>query len=127
LKAKLLTGRSILQGIGKEYGKLSDRYQESVSICNMCAKDMKEEGIENGKNIRVKTDFGSVILKCVQSDSIQKRGIIFIPCGPYAEILIGSDTECTGTPTFKGISAEIEVVEDKIIDIKDLLNNYIKK
>jgi len=35
MQVSLLTGRTIDQGRGKEYGKLSDEYMSSVSICEI--------------------------------------------------------------------------------------------
>jgi len=37
----LLTGRTIEQGVGKEQGKASKEYEESVSVCYMDPEDMK--------------------------------------------------------------------------------------
>ena len=67
-KATLLTGRSLKQGMGKELSKTSDKYKESVSICEIHPKDMEDMGLKDGDAMRVTTDFGSVIVTCVSSD-----------------------------------------------------------
>ncbi len=127
-KATLLTGRSLKQGMGKEVSKTSDRYKESVSICEVHPNDMENAGLKEGDLIRVTTKFGSVVVKCVPSDHIPKPGIIFIPYGPYASSLIGISTDSTGMPTFKGASAEVEAApEEKVLDIKQLLTNLVEE
>jgi len=123
-KATLLTGRSLKQGIGKEVSKASDKYKESVSICEVHPQDMENADLHEGDTVRVTTKFGSVILKCIPSDNIPNPGMIFIPYGPYASALIGTDTDSTGMPTFKGASAEVEsALGEKVLDIRQLLLN----
>ena len=67
LKVSLLTGRTIDQGKGKEMGKLSKEYLESVVICQIDPNDMKTLGVKENTNVKVITDFGSVVLKAVKS------------------------------------------------------------
>jgi formylmethanofuran dehydrogenase subunit D len=33
---------------------------------------------------------------------------VFIPMGPTANVLIGTETESTGMPPFKGLAVEVE-------------------
>ena len=42
LKVTLLTGRTLRQGQGKEYGKLSERYRKSVATCEIDPEDLKK-------------------------------------------------------------------------------------
>ncbi|MEM2912305.1 MAG: molybdopterin dinucleotide-binding protein, partial [Candidatus Bathyarchaeia archaeon] len=59
LKVTLLTGRTVEQGVGKEKGKLSQEYQESVAICEIDPDDMKMLNIKENSNIKVTTQYGS--------------------------------------------------------------------
>jgi formylmethanofuran dehydrogenase subunit D len=125
-KAILLTGRSLKQGMGKELGKVSDKYMESVSICEVHPKDAEELGLKEGDFIRVTTQFGSIVVKCNPSQNINKRGVIFIPYGPYASMIMGPNTDSTGMPSFKGISAEVEPApQEKVLSVKELLSKYL--
>jgi formylmethanofuran dehydrogenase subunit D len=125
-KAILLTGRSLKQGMGKELSKVSDKYRESVSICEIHPKDAEELGLKEGDSICVTTKFGSIIVKCNPSQNIPKPGVIFIPYGPYASMVVGSDTNSTGMPSFKGIQAEVEpALEEKVLNVKELLSKYL--
>ena len=47
LRATLITGRTIDQGVGKEMGKGSKEYFESSSICFMDKADMIKLGIKS--------------------------------------------------------------------------------
>ena len=88
LKVSLLTGRTVDQGKGKEYGKLSEEYQQSVAICQIDPDDMKSLGIRENSNVKVITDFGSVVLKAVKSARAPHPKVVFIPYGPWASIVM---------------------------------------
>ena len=67
LRVALLTGRTMKQGQGKEYGKLSERYWKSVAICEMDPDDMKQLDVKENNNVRITTDYGSVIVRAAKS------------------------------------------------------------
>jgi len=128
LKVSLLTGRTIDQGTGKEMGKLSKEYLESVVICQMDPEDMKFLGIKENNNVKVITDFGSVVMKAVKSARAPHPKVAFIPYGPWANIIMNPKTHGTGMPSFKGIPAEIEpALEEKVLTLHDLLNQYYEE
>ncbi len=127
-KISLLTGRTIDQGTGKEMGKLSKEYLESVVICQMDPEDMKFLGIKENRNVRVTTDFGSVVLKAVKSARAPHPKVAFIPYGPWASIIMNPETHGTGMPSLKGIPAEIEPApEERVLTLSDLLNKFYKE
>jgi len=128
LKISLLTGRTIDQGTGKEMGKLSKEYLESVVICQMDPNDMKFLGVKENNNVKVITDFGSVVMKAVKSARSPHPKVAFIPYGPWASIIMNPKTHGTGMPSFKGIPAEIEPApEERVLTLHDLLNQYFKE
>lgn len=122
LKVTLVTGRTIEQGVGKEHGKSSKEYAESVSVCYMDPEDMKKLGIKDKTNILVSTEFGSVVVKAVKSIRTPHPGIVFIPYGPWANVVVDPETHSLGMPSFKGIPAQVEPAPDKpILTLKELL------
>ena len=128
LKVSLLTGRTIYQGVGKESGKLSDDYWRSVSICEMDPSDLQLLGIKANSSVRVITEFGSIVLRAVESSKAPHAGVIFIPYGLFANVLIGTRTHGTGMPSFKGIPAEVEPAKgEKPMKIRDLLRECYGK
>ncbi len=128
LKVLLLTGRTIDQGVGRERGKLSQEYMQNVAISEIDPDDMKRLGISENDNVRVSTDFGTVVMRAVKSKSTPHPSIVFIPYGPWASLLMNSETRGTGMPTLKGISAEVEPApEESVMDVAELLKKHFKK
>ncbi|MEM2927014.1 MAG: molybdopterin dinucleotide binding domain-containing protein, partial [Candidatus Bathyarchaeia archaeon] len=80
----LITGRSLSQGREKERGKFSEAYKNAVAICELDPQDLEALGIREGDNVRIRTDFGCVVVKPIPSSQAPHRGIAFIPYGPWA-------------------------------------------
>jgi formylmethanofuran dehydrogenase subunit D len=128
LDVTLLTGRTLRQGQGKEYGKLSERYWESVAICEMDPDDMKILSIREGENVKITTNFGSIVVKAVKSLRTPHRGVVFVPYGPWINVVVNPKTHGTGMPSFKGISANIEsAAEEQVLQLKELLKKNFRK
>jgi len=128
LRLTLLTGRTIEQGVGKERGKMSKEYVESVSICYMDPEDLKKLGIKEKTNILVSTDYGSVVVKAVKSLRGPHSGMVFIPYGPWANVVVDPETHDAGMPSLKGISAEVEPAPDKLtLSLEELLKTQFGK
>jgi len=128
LDVTLLTGRTLRQGQGKEYGKLSERYWESVAICEMDPDDMKILSIRESENVKITTNFGSIVVKAVKSLRTPHRGVVFVPYGPWINVVVNPKTHGTGMPSFKGISATIEsAAEEQVLQLKELLKKNFKK
>jgi len=111
----LVTGRSAAQGRAKEKGKKTAEYVDSVTVCEFDPVDLKALGAEPGENIRISTAQGTVILKAAESKQIPHEGIIFIPYGPWANMLVDPETNGTGMPSFKGISCEVSPAPNSTI------------
>jgi formylmethanofuran dehydrogenase subunit D len=129
LTVTLLTGRTLRQGQGKEYGKLSERYWKNVAICEIDPDDMKRLAMKDGKPVKVITKHGSVTLRAVKSLRGPHSGMIFVPYGPWASIIVDSETHGTGMPSFKGIQAVIEPAVDgeKVLTLQELLTTHYQK
>ena len=122
LKVSLLTGRTIRQGQGKEYGKLSERYWKSVAICEIDPEDMKHLGLKEGQNIKITTDYGSVIVRAVKSLRAPHQGAVFVPYGPWINVVVNPKTHGTGMPSFKGIPVTITPAPgQKVLDAITLI------
>src|SRR5512137_603721 len=122
LRVTLLTGRTIEQGVGKEYGKASQEYFDACSMCYMDAEDMKKLGIKNNTNILVTTPIGSVVLKAIKYPRGSTAGLIYIPYGPWANAICSDATTSIGMPSFKGTPAEVEAAPDRrVLTIEELM------
>ena len=128
LQVTLLTGRTIEQGVGKERGKASKEYVESVSVCYMDPEDLKRLGIKEKINVQVSTEHGSVVVKAVKSLRNPHPSVIFIPYGPWANAVVNPETHSIGMPSLKGIPAEVEPAPDKpILGLEKLLEEEFGK
>jgi formylmethanofuran dehydrogenase subunit D len=108
LQVTVLSGRTLRQGVGKEAGKTSERYRSAVSICEMHPEDIAALLIKPGDYVRLTTAYGTVVLKSASSNQFPRRGVVYIPYGPYANQIFSSDTSSSGMPNFKGVIATVE-------------------
>ena len=128
LHVTLLTGRTIEQGVGKEQGKSSQEYLESVAVCFIDPQDLKRLRVKDKTNVRVSTQYGSVVLKGLKSRRGPHVGMIFIPYGPWANVIVDPETDNIGMPSLKGIPAQIEPAPEKSVpSLRGLLAQQFRK
>jgi formylmethanofuran dehydrogenase subunit D len=122
LKVTLITGRTISQGITREGKKTLREYVESAAICELDLGDLEKLRIKEGDTVRIRTSYGTVIVRAVISTQAPHPGIVFIPMGPWANEVIGPGTDSIGMPSFKSILAEIESAPgEKVLDALTLI------
>ena len=92
----LITGRTREQAEGLHKGKDSDAYRIATTLVEMCPEDMNRLAIEDGQIVRLRSATHFVELP-VRSGKLSP-GMIFVPMGPVANALIGSETAGTGMP-----------------------------
>ena len=115
LPVTLLTGRSLTQGQSREIGKTSDKYEEAVAVCMLDPTDMETLQLSADTHVRVTTAFGQVVVKGLLSTQAPHAGVAFMPCGPWASVVVDPGTKGTGMPAFKGIEAEVEPAHGETI------------
>ncbi|MHA1943978.1 MAG: molybdopterin dinucleotide binding domain-containing protein [Candidatus Thorarchaeota archaeon] len=126
VKAIVTSGRTLKQGRAMEIGKLSSDYFKEVSVCEMDKATFEVLGIEEGDSVRVETIHGEVIVKS-RLDRRAEPGVMFIPCGPYANAITGADTEGTGMPDYKSIEAQVFAAKGKsVLSVKELLAKMVE-
>jgi len=104
----LITGRTIQQGVSMEGGKEKPAYRDACGIIEMDPEDFKRLGVWRNTNVRVTSEYGSVIVKAVEATQGPHPGIAYIPMGPWANMVVNPRTYSTGMPTFKGTPIEVE-------------------
>jgi formylmethanofuran dehydrogenase subunit D len=129
MKVTFISGRTINQGTGKEHGKTSQQYYESVALCEIDPNDLKELGIGEGANVKVSTKFGTVTVRAEASKRAPHPKIVYMPYGPWANIIVNPATQGTGMPSFKGTSAEVEPAgnEEAVLTLQELLKQTFRK
>ena len=115
LRATLITGRTIDQGVGKEMGKGSKEYFDSSAVCFIDKSDMIKLNIKSGTNVQVTSKYGSVIVKAVKFPSGITPGMVFIPAGLWANAICGDETFGMGMPMFKGFSVEVQPAPNEVV------------
>ncbi|MFX0132649.1 MAG: molybdopterin dinucleotide binding domain-containing protein [Candidatus Hodarchaeota archaeon] len=117
-KIKLLASivRTVPQSVISDKSITSLEYLDALAICLIHPDDMKLLGIKEG-NIKLTSEFGSVIVKAIESEKDTEKGIIFLPLGPWANQISGLDNK---TLRLKNLEVKVEVTNDKITDIKSL-------
>ena len=122
LQVTLITGRTIEQGVGKEQGKFSEQYFDNVSVCHIDEADLSKLHIKEKANVLISTKYGSVVVRALKSLRGPHSGIVFIPYGPWANVVVDPETDSIGMPSLKGISAEIKpALNEPILSLEELL------
>ncbi len=126
VEAILTSGRTLKQGRAMELGKLGLEYHKEVAFCEMDKATLETLGLEEGEPVLIETPHGSVVVMS-KLDRRAEPGVVFIPCGPYANAVIGSETEGTGMPDFKGVSAKIFAAKgQEVPNVEQLLKQIVE-
>lgn len=121
MRAILITGVTLAQGQGKEHGKQSERYRESAALCEIDEDDLKTLGVGSDQNVRLTSPSGSIVLRAVKSKE-KTPGLVFVPTGPWANVLVSSKTDGTGMPHYKGFEVEVEAApSERVLSLKELV------
>lgn len=115
----LNTGRSLMQGISmEEESKWSKKYFDAVAVVEMNPIDISSLGVRD--RVKVYNEHGSIVLRVKPSNNVPP-GTIFIPMGPWANMLTNPETDGTGMPRLKGVNVFIEPTDEPLTTLIDLL------
>lgn len=115
----LNTGRSLAQGISMESeGKWSKKYFDAVAVVEMNPDDISDLNIKD--RVRVYNEYGVVVLRVRPNSNIPK-GQVFIPMGPWANMLTDPNTDGTGMPRLKGVKVFVEPTDEPLTTLADIL------
>lgn len=122
----IVTYRDIYQRIIAEKEPFGAQYQERSAIVQMATQDMKALRIENGSRVKLRNDFGVVVVRAKLDPSCQP-GFGLMPVGQYSNRLTNYDPKKSRLPNFKLIEVEVEQTEEGITPLPDLLSSSIRK
>ena len=127
LEIILNTGGTAFQGAVIKGGrKFTDEYTKEAAYCDINPEDF----VALGKPwlVKVTNEYGdSVVLNAKKTDR-QQKGEIFIPRGPWANIVVTTYTESTGSPAYKNRKVEIEKVSSgPVLGPVALMKKYYSK
>ena len=122
----LNTGGTAFQGAVIKGGrKFTDDYTKEAAYCDINPDDF----VALGKPwfVKITNEYGdSVVLHAKKTDR-QQKGEIFIPRGPWANIVVTTYTESTGSPAYKNRKVEIEKATGPVLDPVALMKKYYFK
>lgn len=128
MKTIINTGTSVIQAFYEKKGStLKDEYRQSAAVAFMDINDMQKMKLKPRDKIKVKSQWGEVVLYVDKSHDTPHEGMIFIPKGPWANIVISPETYCCNIPTYKGIPAEIEKTDEEVLLVAQLMNRTYNK
>jgi formylmethanofuran dehydrogenase subunit D len=113
INVNLISGRTIQQGVAIESGKEKPSYRTACGIIEIDHSDLKKLGAWKNTNVRVTSDYGSVIVKAIEATQGPHPGVAFIPMGPWANSIVCPNTYSTGMPTFKGTPVKVEIAANE--------------
>lgn len=117
----LISGRTIDQGVAMEAGKEKPAYRDACGIIEIDPEDFKKLGIWRNTNVRVTSEFGSVIVKAIEATQGPHPRVAWIPMGPWANTVIDPNTYGTGMPTFKGTPVSVEATDEVVLTSLELV------
>jgi len=104
LTGLLITVRTAKQGAAMEKGKLhNDEYLQEISSLTISQEDLDALALGEEKKALLKTDVGEVVVYCRPGDV--PSGLFFLPLGHIANSVTWAETQGTGVPDFKGVTA----------------------
>ena len=128
LEAILNSGIDIYQMSCKQRGStVRDEYRKVAGVAYMDPKDMVKLSVTNWDNVLVKSDWGEVVVYAAHSRDAPHEGMIFIPKGPWVNVIVDNETYCSGNPTYKGIEVTVEKTDKEALLMADLMKEVYQK
>ncbi|AWX32671.1 molybdopterin dinucleotide binding domain-containing protein [Methanosphaera sp. BMS] len=122
------TGSSVIQAFYEKKGStLKDEYRQATAVAFMDQEDMELLSLNPRDKIDVITKWGEVTLFVDISHDAPHRGMIFIPKGPWSNIIVSPETYCCNIPTYKGIKGKIRKSDRQVLLVADLMRKTYNK
>lgn len=91
--------------------------KDNVALALINPENFKELNLKSDSNVKVSSQFGSIILRC-QEDKNVPKGMIYIPVSIWANQLTGIENEQL---VYKNIKASVEPSSEPVLDFKELI------
>lgn len=106
MKLVLITCRTLGQGRGAMIGRLGKYYERNAAVLYLAEEDLHSMGIEEGDAVEVSSRWGKAVVRAMRAPEKPPAGTAYMPYGPWASLLMGSETMGTGMPQMKGVVVE---------------------
>lgn len=94
--------------------------KEKLAIGLINPKDFEKLNLKPNLNLKLKNNFGSVIIKPQQDENVP-LGTIIMPVSIWANQVTGIEND---ELIFKNLLVKVELTGDSVLNIKDLLNSF---
>jgi len=91
--------------------------KENVALAWINPENLKLINLKSNSNIKISSQFGSVVLRVLEDESIP-TGMINIPVSIWANQLTGIENDQL---IYKNLKANVEPSNDPVLDFKDLI------
>jgi formylmethanofuran dehydrogenase subunit D len=127
LNVILISGRTTEQGVGLEEGKQSEKYVKSIQHVQINPLAAENLNLKEDDVVDIATESGSVSVYWKPDQRLEQE-LVFFPYGIWANQLFSSETEGTGMPPFKGISATLsKSVNNQVTSLEDIIKRLRKE
>lgn len=118
MKMIINTVRKINHDQAKEHSFGDDKtLKENIALALINPENLKDLDLESNSNIKISSQFGSVILR-VQEEKNVPKGMIYIPVSIWANQLTGIVNDQL---IYKNIKANVEPCNEPVLDFKELI------
>jgi len=101
---------------------MSTDFLNAVGVCHLSEENYRLLDLCEGKNVLLKNEFGEAVL-APKMDAGLPNDLVFIPMGPWANMLVGKDTGGCGTPQFKGLEVDVSATDSPVLGTRDLFKS----
>lgn len=124
MRVTIVTFRDIFQSEAHEVDRFSEEYRKMSAVIFLDKNDAAKAGINDRSNVLVESDNGRVVVVARISENAHP-GLAFMPNSPWSNQLVPAETDDTKIPSYKKISATINVTDDKVPTVEDLLREMV--
>ena len=91
--------------------------KDNVALALINPDNFKELNLKSDSNVKVSSQFGSVVLRCQEEKNVPK-GMIYIPVSIWANQLTGIENEQL---VYKNIKASVEPSSEPVLEFKEIM------
>ena len=116
----VVTFRDIFQNEAEKKSRYSEDYRKLSAQIILDKQDMAGLGVNDGQNVLVKNDVGSVVVAVKASEDDPHPGLAFMVNSPWSNQLVRDDVCMASIPGFKRISAQVSPSGENVTQISEL-------
>lgn len=122
IKVKIITYRDIFQDKAMIENRFGEEYRNHSAIIKLDPADFSQLNVKKGDTVILKNSFGRIVVRAEESGyDTSHRGIAYMPKSPWSNALVSDETDGTGIPRFKDITATVSSAKgEKITEMESL-------